>query len=267
MEPASSERLHSGARRALLWMATLSFALCGALFIWVMLSDKAVEQAAQAFVKMRIEKEAHDLLGLDSKGNVQSAMTALQKRFRNDVALALQSQKTNLSAHIERTVIRLCGCDGRSAHIEVNPEIAAAQSELAAAENKLAQLTRFIENRYATTVAGLTRDVRIFLGCNTVLFSIVALLAWLRPRAALHLYLPGGVLWLATLASAALYLFGQNWFFTLLHNSFMGYAYLGYALGIFIFLCDITFWRGRATRAAAGFLAAVIGTTLSLASC
>lgn len=266
----NSDSVHSAARTFLRIVATLSFALCSALFVWVMSADTLVERAAQAFVKLRIEQEARELLGLDAKGNTAIAADALQKRFRADVAAALQASRVDLPGHIERTVIRLCGCGGRTIVMEAqqdNPTVAAAKAELARAESKLAQLNTFIESRYASIIQGLTRDVRIFLGSSALLFGLVTLLAWIRPAAAVHLYLPGGVLWVATIASAALYLFGQNWFFTLLHNDFMGFAFLGYALGIFVVLCDIAFWRARLLRMIVTFIGALFGTAISIAGC
>jgi hypothetical protein len=263
----NSERLHQAARTVLRVLATLSVLLCGALFVWVLSADTLIERAAQAFVKMRIEQEARAVLGIDAKGNTEIATSVLQKRYQSEVAAALQASRVDLSGHIERTVIRLCGCNGRSIAVETKSDNAVAKAELARAEGKLAQLNRFIEHRYTVIVQGLTRDVRIFLGSSTLLFGLVALLAWFKPNASLHLYLPGGVLWISTLASAALYLFGQNWFFTLLHNDFMGFAYLGYALGIFVVLCDIAFWHARMLRMIVSIIGAMLGTTFSLAAC
>jgi len=53
--------------------------------------------------------------------------------------------------------------------------------------------------------------------------------------------LPAGLLFIATVASIAIYIFGQNWFYTLVFRNYMGWGYLTYVGVIFGFLLDIVF--------------------------
>ena len=53
--------------------------------------------------------------------------------------------------------------------------------------------------------------------------------------------LPAGLLFIATVASIAIYIFGQNWFYTLVFSNYMGWGYLTYVGVIFGFLLDIVF--------------------------
>ena len=79
----NGDSVHSAARTFLRIVATASFALCSALFVWVMSADTLVERAAQAFVKMRIEQEARELLGLDAKGNTAIAASGYKELTEN----------------------------------------------------------------------------------------------------------------------------------------------------------------------------------------
>jgi hypothetical protein len=52
---------------------------------------------------------------------------------------------------------------------------------------------------------------------------------------------------LTTVVSSGVYLFGQNWFYTIIFNSYMGWSYLVWALILFGFLLDIAINRARVT--------------------
>ena len=53
---------------------------------------------------------------------------------------------------------------------------------------------------------------------------------------------------IATAASSAIYLFGQDWFWIVLTDSYMGFGYLGYVTVIFLFLMDVVYNGAQVTQ-------------------
>ena len=79
----------------------------------------------------------------------------------------------------------------------------------------------------------------------------------MKPQAIKHLFLPAILLFLSSIISSYFYLFQQNWFFTIIYNSYVGWAYLAYLGVVFAFLSDIAFNHGRVTT---GLLDATVGS-------
>ncbi len=67
--------------------------------------------------------------------------------------------------------------------------------------------------------------MRIFFGSNAVMFLILLAISLLKPKAVAHLFLPGVFLLVATISASAIYLFGQDWFYTILYNDYMGFGF------------------------------------------
>ena len=58
----------------------------------------------------------------------------------------------------------------------------------------------------------------------------------------------GGLLTVVTLVSAGIYVFGQNWFYTLMFNNYMGWGYVTLVGVILAFLLDVIFNKGRVSK-------------------
>jgi hypothetical protein len=261
------ERIHDIGRLALRFAAIVGFSLCASLLVWTIVFDDAVERAAQSFTQYRIEREVREQLGRDTAGNVQQALGALKDRYQTELAAANRALNEDVPRKVADAIAALCRLDCKKRKALQQSIGDGYRDQSSAAQQKIATLNRFIEGRYLEIITNLTRDVRIFLGSNALLFAFVFLLAWVKPRASLQLYLPGGVLLVSTLASAAIYIFGQNWFFTLLHNDFIGFAYLGYGGVLFAFLCDIAFNKARITSNVLNAIFNVIGAAMHAAPC
>lgn len=261
------ESVHTAGRVVLRLIGIAGFSLCAGLFIWVVLFDDAVERAAQSFVKYRIEREVRKQLGQGKAGDFQQALGALKGKYQTELAEANKALADDLPRKIAEVIAAMCRLDCKQKTNLQRSIGDGYRAQIAGAQGKIARLGQFIEGRYLEIVSNLTRDARIFLGCNALLFAFVTLLAWVKPRASLQLYLPGAVLLVSTLASAAIYLFGQNWFFTLLHNDFVGFGYLAYSSVLFAFLADIAFNRARITTTILNFIFQAIGSAAQAVPC
>lgn len=71
----------------------------------------------------------------------------------------------------------------------------------------------------------------------------------------------------STLVSVSIYVFGQDWFYTILYNDYMGFTYLVYIAVIFSVLSDIAFNRARVVTEILNGVANTLGYALSLVPC
>ena len=111
------------------------------------------------------------------------------------------------------------------------------------------QLKRFVRGKYLGLVRALISEIRIFSGINAALFALILALLLSKWREPQVVFLPASLLLVATVACAALYVFDQNWFFSIFLQRYSGYWYLAYVAVVFGLLLDIALNRGRVTRA------------------
>lgn len=140
-------------------------------------------------------------------------------------------------------------------------------SDLALLQAANERITNFIHSTYMETAAELKRDVRIFTASNAAVFMLLLLVSFLKPQAMMHLFLPGVLLAVSTLVCSYFYVFEQNWLLTIIHNSYLGFAYLGWLGVVFLFLCDIVFNRARITTEILNAFFNLIGSALSVVPC
>lgn len=120
-------------------------------------------------------------------------------------------------------------------------------AQLAALATDNERIIGIVQGGYMSVVNELRREIRIFTGTNAVAFLLLLLLSFAKPAAARHLLFPGALLLLATLFCAGLYVFEQNWLLTLIHGSYVGWAYAAYLGLVFLLFTDIALNRGRVT--------------------
>ena len=119
------------------------------------------------------------------------------------------------------------------------------------------KLLDFMKSQYMQVSTKLKSDFRIFTGVNAIVFLFLILISFMKPQAVKHLFLPAVLLFLSSIISSYFYLFQQNWFFTIIYGSYVGWAYLAYLGTVFAFLSDIAFNQGRVTT---GLLDATVGS-------
>ncbi|MCH9696119.1 MAG: hypothetical protein K0U72_16505 [Gammaproteobacteria bacterium] len=135
---------------------------------------------------------------------------------------------------------------------------------LQAANDKISD---FIHSTYMNVATELKRDIRVFTASNAAVFILLLLASFLKLAAITHLFLPGVLLAISTLVCSYFYVFEQNWLLTIIHNSYLGFAYLAWLGVVFLFLCDIIFNRGRITTEILNAFFNAIGSALSVVPC
>jgi hypothetical protein len=232
--------------------------LCGALVFgaaWVeaLASPGGVEQAGRALVRQQVEQRVGEKIdALDT-----ATLTRLAERLGGEqaqrAARAARQLRDELPARVAEVTARMlqldCAC---RQNIQRSLEHGLLR-ELADATRLQQRVDGMIRAQYMDTASRLVREVRIFTGTNALVFALLAVAVFWRPRASWHLLPAALVLLLAAGATAWLYLFNQNWLHTVVFHDYVGWAYLLYLALAAVLLGDVFLNRGRITsRAASG---------------
>jgi hypothetical protein len=264
----SGELIEKGVLRA---AGLAGLAIFGFFFALTFRVPQWIEKFAEDFIQREVAAQVDariDAVGLPH-GNGTAVRLAAELYQRN--AAQIEELKATLKdrsrdvflAALEQVRDQSCECRRRIE--EFRREMSAARLLNLAADNERVQA--FIHGGYMHVVADLRREARIFTAVNALSFAVLLALSFGKPRATRHLLFPGVLLLCATLFSAYLYLFSQDWLLTIIHGSYVGYAYAGY-LGIaYLFLCDIALNRGRVTTSIANGMGSALGSAASWTPC
>ena len=231
--------------------AIMALSATGILIFSFMLAstfaDRAVlEKAAIFAIQNKVQAEVKTKYpNLEKEGFLQSA-NVLREKFDTQGKAIQQALDAKMDVAVASVIFHLCDCE------KVTPQRQSFVTNLfkgkrAEAELISQKLETFIKGKYDSTVQGLIRDIRIFSSVNIFAFLLIFLLAWMRPTSRLHLLLPAGLLLISTVLTICLYIFGQNWFYTLMMGTFWGFSYLIYMGIVLAFTLDITLNHGRIT--------------------
>lgn len=240
--------------------------LFGALFAATFAPD-SVERAGQAFIRYQVQKEVREKHGELAAAGLGKSLGRLKARHEAEAKRIEAAIRDNLAARIADEIAAMCRLDCRQRETlrqSIDAGLRIRQAETGAAIERLSAL---IQGKYLEVLDNLKRDLRIFLGSNAVLFLLVLVLSLFKPAAAVHLYLPAVLLVVSMVVSASLYLFNQNWLFTILYNDYVGFGYLAYVAVLFAFLCDVAFNKARVTTEILNWIFEAIGSAAKAVPC
>lgn len=230
-----------------------------------------VEEVGKDFIKAQIQERTNDRIdGLKlNHGDSKLAKLAGKLYEKNQQKIdALKGQLKNKAHEKLADVIaemRNLDCECRKIYAERLKQ--GYESQLSLLESANEKLQDFMKTRYMEVATELKRDVRIFTGSNTLIFLVLLLISLLKPQAINHLFLPGALLFIATMICSFFYVFEQNWLLNIIYNDYVGYSYLGYVGMVFLFLCDIVFNSARITTQIINAMFSALGSVFEVAPC
>lgn len=241
--------------------------LFGILFSMTYLSPEKVEDSAKDFVKYQIEKEVREKQKAVAESSVAKAALNIAGKLGLEKDQIQANLDNDLPGKIASIIASMCGYDCEkkqalaqsiaSGYIERMQNIKIAESTL----------NDIVKGKYLEIVSNLKLDLRVFLGSNLAMFLLLIAVSFAKPEAVKHLFFPGLLLVVATILSSSIYIFGQDWFYTILYNDYMGFGYLAYIAVIFGVLLDIVFNRAKVTTKMINGIANAVGSGLSLVPC
>lgn len=247
---------------------SISFCL---VFLLTFSSSASIESFAAEFV----EREALAMIDdrIDALGPPEGAgfvaQAAAKAYAANETRIETMREKLRDRVH-EKFVdaiaaIRDVDCACREKWIALLDQSTIREMALLRAANE--RIVEFVQGTYVRVVTDLKRDLRIFALSNALALWVLLLLLWLKPKARLHLYVPGALLVIAVAICTYGYLFEQNWLLTIIHRDYFGYGYFGYLAIVYAFLCDIALNRAKVTLEVVNLVLSIAGSALRVGPC
>lgn len=248
----------------------LGFLIFGTAFGFTYGIPGGVEELAKNFIKQRIQEETTEKIDSISAAS-ESKLGKLAIKIIKGHEEEIEYLKTRLHEKAyEKTAaviaeMRDLSCECRIKYAQRLKEYMEFKvSKLEAMNEKLME---FMKSKYMEVANKLTQELRIFTGSNLALFTLLLATSFLKPQAVIQLFMPGLLLAASTLICSYFYLFEQNWFFTIIYNDFIGFGYLGYVVGLFLWFCDIIFNKALLTTKIVNWALQIIGSALQAVPC
>lgn len=215
----------------------------GGLLAYLAIDTVDFERRVQTVLLAEVEQDVTDRLAdwqriASGAGNLFPA-TAVEK------LQAAQQTRMAVNKLVGAVVGSLChlDCSQQAATDKIIEEI--YRQEFASMPVSLDILRGWVEDHYQRRLAGLFRDVTVFLVSNLLVTTLALGLAVARGAAARHLLPVSALLSITTITAAGWYLFGQDWITTIVFADCFGWGYLGLIAILFLLLADIALNRGR----------------------
>jgi len=254
--PHWKDGLDKYVRPFLMIFSVIGLLLFGAGFLASFADRAVIEDTAKTFVRAKVAEEARTRFPLLENEAFTTQTDALRDRF------AGQSEKLQLAldAKVDEIIARAIASDNTPEAEEKRSGLrdlarGLLESNIELRTDYQQRLTAFAKGKYNETLNGLIRDIRIFTGTTAAAFLFILSALFFQYRARRHIVLPALLLFASAGYSVYAYIFTQNWFYTILTNNFMGWAYLVWMSVIFGLLVDICMNKGR-----------IIGTILDMFS-
>jgi len=249
----------------------LSVLVYGAAFVYSFTAPQTIEKSARGFIKEQVSKKTHekiDNIGSKYKDNTLVKLSAkIFKNKKEQLAHYKESLKLKIDEKLANVMAKMldldCECRQKYKGIFHNL-ITTKIIDLKAATKKL---ETFMTAKYMYVVENVIKDFRIFLGSSFFVLLLMLILLYTKPQATIQIDVLASMMLVSTVLSSYLYIFKQNWFYTIIYNDFMGYAYLMYLGIIFLFLCDIIFNKARITTEIVNAILSALGSSVSAVSC
>ncbi len=249
----------------------LGILLFGSGFIFTYSMPGFVEEIGKDFIKEKIEEKTHQKIHELTFKHQNNALvkfaSKLAKNNEKEINRLKASLKTKTNAKLAAVIVEMrdLDCECRKKYEKaLNNQ---TESNIFSLKNANKKLTDFMKIKYMEVANKLKADLRIFTGSNAIVFALLLLISFFKPKAITHLFLPGILLVTSTVICSYFYIFEQNWFFTIIYSSYLGWGYLGYIGIVFAFLCDIAFNKTRVTTELINGILNSLGSALSVAPC
>jgi hypothetical protein len=247
-------------RALILTVSALGFALCMALLLLSWLAPLQVERWARQAIEHDVQRK------------VEARWQSLERPVLLRAAEQAMRRHADEISHARRELVALAVRAMQDPDCPCRHALRAA--ERVGLEERIQRLGELNDRlhalaqaKYAEVSEGLLRELRIFSGCNAVVFVLLGVVALLRRSATLQLLAPTVVLLGAAAMVACAYLFSQNWLQTILLSDYVGWAYAPW-LGLAVAgMADVVWNRARVCSMLVNLAGNVLGAAVSAAPC
>ena len=230
-----------------------------------------VEEYASDYIEGEAIERVDNSIDAIQVPESDNALARLAQSFYEKNEAQIEAHREQLRENVHKSMaaalaeIRDLDCECRAKTEEWLKEGFETDIRFLQATNEL--IAEFIQFKYVTVTQELKRDIRIFTASNALAFVLLLLISFVKPRAMVHLFLPGLLLASSTLVCSYFYVFEQNWLLTIIHSDYLGFAYLGWLGFIFLLFCDVVMNHARITTEIINAFLNAIGSALSVVPC
>lgn len=251
--------------------ALIGLVIFGFSFALTFLSPIHYEKAARGFLEWKIEEQVRTRLDVMPeemrKGRIARFARSMAERHDTEIAGLHEQLRAGLKDKVATIVGRMQDVSCECRQVMTRALNIVTRLQISSLERAEPQLRRMIEGQYGEIVADLLRELRIFTATNLGAFALLLGISFARPAHAKPLLVPATLLVGATVVASALYIFGQNWFFALLYNDYVGFGYTAWLVIIYAFLLDIALFQARITSFVLDAMTQVMGKVFSTIPC
>jgi len=201
------------------------------IFILTICTPDSIEKSSKSFIKKQIREEVQKAIIKEKVSTALQLFIKKENSFLESIISDVVEQKVNFK------------------NINSKPN-STKQTSLKFFSIFLIgekKIDYWIEDKYDEISSNLKKNIRVFAGINFILFAFITTLLFYQSDNYKEIQLPSFLLFISTVISILLYLFIQDWAYTLVYNNYLGCWYLAYISVIFLFLLDITFNQGELT--------------------
>jgi len=187
----------------------LGLILFGLLFGLTYGLPDSVERSAKGFVEKQIAIEVEEkYVELKTSSIAQQALSIAGKLgFEKDQIVS--DLENDIPEKIASTITAMCGYDCEKKKALATSITQSYVKQIASIEVAEYNLGEVIKGKYLEIVENLRFDLRIFLGTNAAMFLVLLLIAFLKPKAVAHLFVPGILLLTSTAVSSGIYIWSR----------------------------------------------------------
>jgi hypothetical protein len=231
--------------------------LFGAIAIVVAFSPRILEQAAHGYVSQRLQAEIESLAGGSLEISELTDDPALVQRYADQLTAGGAALRAAVEQWLQRLVECACkfDCAARAkARILLDAVVAAAPADARAA---ILNIQAIAQGRFDIVLAKLRHEILLISAINTAIFAALLLIAWIG-KSWRALIPPTALLSASTLITAGMYVFGTNWWWTVLTDGYWGMGYLALDAIVALFLFDAFFLDGKITTGLMDSISAIL---------
>lgn len=230
-----------------------------------------VEDAGKEFIKNRVlestNEKIDDIKALTANTILGKLATKTFEKNKEKIEQYKDLLKDKAHKKLAKVIAEMKDLDCECRKTYENKIASTIKINIIKLEETNNKISDYMKFKYMEVANKLKTDFRIFSGANAAVFVLLLGLSVLKEKAIFHLFLPSMLMLLSTIICSYFYIFEQNWFFTIIYDSYVGWAYLGYFSIVFLLLCDITFNQARVTTEIINAFLNAIGSALSVAPC
>ena len=252
-------------------MGSLGLLAFGAALTLVTARPGIVEQRVTRFIEQEAADKIREQLDRIERVADEPAIEALARTLHQENAANQEALRRGLAERIEAEWAQAIS-EIRDLSCECRERIAAMlrhamESRLTALTIAESRLKEFIQGQYMRVQEELFADLSIFAASNVLVFALLLVSSFLKPRATLQLFVPGLLLAASAVCCAGLYLFNQNWLMTVIYGDYVGAGYLAYVGVAFGLLCDVVLNQARLTSQIFNAVADALGSAVAVVPC